>query len=189
MKKLLNVLAFSLLVFLGSAPARAVLVTDTHSYGTANGGLMIGAGSSFTDAWSLNPYGYRPGLDFVMSAVATFTLFEGETSNLYTISLDPASLLNGNNFKGIFTFGSGAPGSVLGQLSSTGMLSFTISNGLGSSPSLEGHQFRLQSATLSAELNSDGIAPTVAAVPDTGSTAALLGISIAAVAFLRQRLS
>ena len=41
-------------------------------------------------------YGYRPGLDFVMSAVATFTLFEGETSNLYTISLDPASLLNGN---------------------------------------------------------------------------------------------
>jgi hypothetical protein len=174
MRKLLNLFAAT------------TSISDTNSYGVGLSGLAIGSGTSFTESWSLFPYGYRPGADTLMSAVATFTLFEGETSNLYTVTLDNSSLVNGNNFKGLFAFGNGTLGSVLGQLSETGILTFTVSNSLTAGESFEAAMFHLESATVTAEFSTAGIVPAVAAVPETRSTMALLGLGATAVAFLRR---
>ena len=174
-----KIVSASLLMIWGTATAEATLITDTNTYGSGAGAQLIGNGSAFTDSWSLLPYGYVPGTHALSSAVISFTLVDTNSSNVYSISLAGSSFLDGGNFRGTFATGGELFGVAFGQLSSTGVLSYTIANASNANQRAIGPQFRLQAATLTAKIG------TSAAVPDAAPTAVLLTLGLISIVALR----
>ena len=161
--------------------SHAITITDSNSYGAGPSGQLIANGASFSDTWSLLPHGYAPGTNTITSAHASFTLFDNNSSNFYSISLDTSALVSGSNFSGAFNFGHSIIGISLGNLSSSGILRYTITNTSSAAALAAGPQFRLRMATLTAEVDQ------VVGVPEYGATAPLLGIGIVGIAALRAR--
>lgn len=170
-----------LLLSVATGGVHGITITDTNSYGLNTSGQIIANGASFNDTWSLLAHGYTPGTHTITSAYASFTLLDNNRSNFYSIALDTSALVSGSNFTGTFNWGHSIIGISLGTLTSTGVLSYTITNTSAASALASGPQFRLASATLTAQVEQ------LAAVPEHGGTAALLGVGLLAVGALRHR--
>ena len=160
----------------GSALAFPTLYTDIDLYGQyvstgqpLSGTFNISAGDGTGLA------GYKPETQQVTSASAQFvirdeTFLDGEER--FVISLSD-STWNGNAFAAFLNVDLGSTGTLLLQLSDDGEIAYTVSASKG--------DFILVSATLEA------LADKRVAVPDSGTTLALLGLGLVGVGALRRR--
>jgi len=185
MNKLRSLLGCALL--LGSvAVAQAVTYTDTNWHGT-----FLTQGQSKDGTFDLKP-AYDPASEQITSASVTFTFLDdvlsdtivlgwkfifpilGQEGEAGTISLNGEQIASESS-SGLWIFAGltyGVPGDILLSLSNTGVLDYTIKSTQG--------DFYFKTATLVAEASAR-------AVPDGGTTVALLGASLLGLAALRRR--
>jgi hypothetical protein len=143
------------------------------------GGLNPFYNPSYDGQFNLTGYGFNPTLQQIDHAVVTFTLGDLFGSETYNISIESDSLFSGGSFTGLINLGSDITGSLLADLNADGILNYTVSTTRGS--------FWLLNANLTAEASNFQSIPT-ADVPDGGTSVALLGLGLLALAFVRTKL-
>jgi hypothetical protein len=169
MKKILFLA--SIVVGLLAANAGAKTYTDTNSddvYFSSLGGV-----SSYTGSFNILNDGYKPATEQVYSANADFQFWDifGGSESL-TVALGGSPFEQTGSFSGLITLSDSVVGSALFDLSSDGIVSYTITRTSG--------EFYLTSATLTAQAGSRS-------VPDGGVTLALLGMSVVAVVGIQRK--
>lgn len=164
---------FTLPVGLLAANARATTYVDVNSDDVYFG--SIGGVSSFTGSFNILNDGYTPSTEEVYSANAEFQfwdLFGGQES--LSIALGGSQFEQSGSFTGLITLSDNVVGSALLDLSSDGIVSYTITRTSG--------EFTLTNATLVAQAGSRS-------VPDGGTTLALLGMSVAGVLGFQRKIA
>jgi hypothetical protein len=188
-------------LFLASVTASAVAFRDIDSF-SQPGGLPISTGTSLNFNFTLvNPgdgnsvtirpgyadagttytdiAGFRPGIDTITEASATFYIRStwGDWTDRLNFDLDDLIFSDDHSFSVPLAFGEILVADVLFKLNSTGQIDYQITPIVGL-PFL-----RLDYARLDVEATPGG----VLAVADPGSTLVLLGCGVLAAAFFRQR--
>jgi hypothetical protein len=134
---------------------------------------------SYTGEWTLG--GYNPAEETIVSASASFVLWDLIGSEQYSITFADIAI-GGGSFSWFLSTGDIAlSGNALLDLAADGSLHYTVTAQAG--------QFWLKEASLTAY--SAPILPErdPQRVPDTGATLALLGASVAAIIGLRRKIS
>jgi hypothetical protein len=129
---------------------------------------------SYTGTFDLVGDGYNPATQQVYSAVATFTLWDGVLSESWNLTLGGEAFLSGGSFSSVINMGGGVFGSALVDLSTDGILSYTITRTSG--------EFWLTNASLVANAGPSG----AGSVPDGGQTSLLLASGLVALGALRR---
>ena len=186
MKLAANLLKISLLLALLPASASAITITisapsnsSTELTVTVTGEAMIHdfeGTAFFSNIGDYIDYGLGPDYEFFnLSSGITKDGFGGQqTATRMFLNADPGS--NDDDLHILFDGGLGAP---------PGMFTFSGSATIDlSSASHNFSQFNIGTY----ESNGDTLIVQYSSVPDTGSTAALLGVGAAALAFARRRL-
>ncbi len=190
MKKLLSFAAIASL-FLASQ-ASAITYNDYDIF-DGDGIAIAGKGGSHTgtfdivnwDGGLLDNVGYNSGAEDIVSAVARFAVGGlGFGKRYYDINIGAEDFASGS-FSMFFVGGTGESGDVVGNalltLSATGAVDYTITNNSSKSKKT----FSLAWAKLDVETRKGG----GNAVPDTGSSLALLGLGLLGLVGLRRRFS
>ncbi len=176
MKKTPLTLALIGLVSLSAGVAQAVTYSDLDDF-SPDIKFAPGSGGvdSFTSTFNILDDGYNPLSEQVLSATASFRVYDdfdmsGET---VSVSLEGVAFGSSSSFNfGSITLNGSVLGSVLAELSDTGVISYTVSRDSG--------DFSLDWARLDAQAGPR-------AVPDGGLPLALLGVSVAGLSIFRRK--
>ena len=164
-------------------------VTDNFNFiTTADGSTSFAIGAPYLPEQLRQTYssagGFNPVTQDVLPGTGAFMFFfrdpdQSGVTNAVTVAIgSPADPLQGvvaQTFQNQFVFSKNMTAIIEGQVSNTGILSYTVTN-TGTSP------FIFDAAFARIEANP---APTV---PDGGSAAALLGVALVALEGLRRKL-
>ncbi len=177
MKRTPLTLALVGLVSLGAGIAQAVTYSDVDNFSPD---ILFAPGSggvdSYTSTFNILNAGYDPATEEILSATAAFRVYDDyDLFNGETVSVTLEGVLFGSsssfNF-GTITLNGSVLGTVLAELTDTGVISYTVTRSSG--------DFYLDSARLDAEAGPR-------AVPDGGLPLALLGVSIAGLSIFRRK--
>jgi hypothetical protein len=134
---------------------------------------------SYTGQFNLLGYGYNPAVEHIDSAVVTFTLWDlpvfgfGES---WKIKIEGDLFQTGGNFSGTLNVSDSLSASLLGNLNTDGILDYTVTARCG--------EFWLANANLTAET----VARKIPRTPDSGATAALVGMGMLSLLGLKRRI-
>jgi hypothetical protein len=174
MKKLQNLFAVAALLAVGALTSNAAEYSDTDDFSP---NIFLGNGvNSYTSTFNLLNDGYNPATEQILSAVARFRVsddgdfFSGET---VSVTLGGVAFGSSSDFNfGSITVNNSVVGSVLAELSSTGILTYTVTRTAG--------DFYLDWADLTAQAGPRG-------VPDSGLPLAFLGLGLAGLTIVRRK--
>lgn len=160
--------AAAFLVGAATAPATPITFQDNNPADV----YLNFLNPSYTGTFDIAEPGYDPTHYIITSAVATFSFFDLLGRESFTVNFGPNPFLVGSSFVWDIDLGGNVTGNALLDLSSDGILSYTVARGSG--------EFWLTNANLTVE------ADDIARVPDEAATALLLGIGFLGLAWRRR---
>jgi hypothetical protein len=164
MKKILFLASIVAGLLVANAGAKTYTDTDSNDVYFSSG---YGGVSTYTSSFNIVNDGYKPLTEQVYSATAAFEFLDtwGGSEQL-SVALGGSPFEQTSSFSGYITLSDSVVGSALFDLSTDGIVSYTITRASG--------EFTLKNAVLTAQAGSRS-------VPDGGLTLALLGMSVIGV--------